>query len=360
MRESKGTASPHSSPRPAIKLTHPDRVYWTDAGVTKQGLADYYAEVWPRMAPFIVNRPLALVRCPDGVGGQCFFQKHAWSGQSKDILTAHDPKDDDEQPIIAIDGLPGLIGLAQGGVLEIHPWGSRLDDLEQPDMIIMDLDPGDGVDWTEIIEAAGEVRERLRNAGLEGFVKTSGGKGLHVVAPLKPAAEWDEVKAFTKALADAMSADSPDRFVATVTKSKRKGKILVDYLRNGRGATAVAPYSTRARPGAAVSMPLDWDELEPGDRPGLFHGQQRPAETCRPGRRSMGGFLEGGRALKRWEEVKARGRVADCCRAVSANARPRMPRAAGPDRRAGPLPSSSALPRKIARGAAPSGISSVT
>ena len=276
VRESKGTTPPAQLPASPIKLTHPDRLYWKDAGVTKQGLADYYSEVWARMGPFIVNRPLALLRCPDGVGSQCFFQKHAWGGQSKDILTANDPKYEDEQPIIAIDSLPGLIGLVQGGVLEIHPWGSRLDDLEKPDMIIMDLDPGDGVEWTQIIEAAGEVRERLRNAGLEGFVKTSGGKGLHVVAPLKPSAEWDEVKAFTKALADAMSADNPERFVATVTKSKRKGKILVDYLRNGRGSTAVAPYSTRARPGAAVSMPLDWAELSPAIGPAYFTVNNAP------------------------------------------------------------------------------------
>lgn len=268
VRESKETA-PAQRASPAIKLTHPDRLYWKEAGVTKQGLADYYSEVWPRIGPFIVDRPLSLLRCPDGASGQCFFQKHAWRGQSKDILAAHDPKDD-AQPIIAIDGLPGLIGLVQGGVLEIHPWGSRLESLEQPDMIIMDLDPGEQVDWADVIDAAGEVRKRLRSAGLESFVKTSGGKGLHVVAPLKPVAEWDEVKAFTKGIADAMSADSPERFVATVTKSKRKGKILVDYLRNGRGATAVAPYSTRARPGAAVSMPLDWSELSPAIGPAYF------------------------------------------------------------------------------------------
>src|SRR5690606_14026384 len=138
-----------------------------------------------------------------------------------------------------------------------------LDDLERPDLINMDLDPGPGVDWPRVIEAALEVRERLRRAGLESFVKTSGGKGLHVGAPLKPSARWDEVKAFAKGIADAMAADSPESFVATVTKSKRKGKILVDYLRNGRGSTAVAPYSTRARPGAAVSMPIGWDELGP-------------------------------------------------------------------------------------------------
>lgn len=221
------------------------------------------------MGPFVVNRPLALVRCPDGVGGQCFFQKHAWRGQSKEILKAFDPQDDDE-PIIAIDGLPGLLGIVQGGALEIHPWGSSLDNIEKPDMIIMDLDPGPGVAWETIIEAAKEVRQRLHDAGLESFVKTSGGKGLHVVAPLVPRAEWAEIKAFTKSIADAMAADSPESYVATVTKSKRKGKILVDYLRNGRGATAVAPYSTRARPGAAVSMPLDWDELSPAIGPSYF------------------------------------------------------------------------------------------
>lgn len=269
VRETTTTAAPAKPTAPAIRLTHPDRLYWRDAGVTKQGLADYYVEVWPRMEPFVTKRPLALLRCPDGVGSQCFFQKHAWKGQSKDILEAYDPEDKDE-PIVAIDSLAGLIGLVQGGVLEIHPWGSKLADIERPDLITMDLDPGDDVPWTEVIAAAGEVRDRFREAGLESFVKTSGGKGLHVVAPLEPSAKWDEVKAFAKGIADAMASDSPERFVATVTKSKRKGKILVDYLRNGRGATAVAAYSTRARPGAAVSMPLEWDELSPAIGPAYF------------------------------------------------------------------------------------------
>jgi len=267
-RETGRKVSTERPAAPAFRLTHPDRLYWKNAGVTKQGLVDYYAEVWPRMGPFIVDRPLALVRCPDGVGGECFFQKHAWRGQSQDILQATDPEDD--EPVIAIDGLPGLIGLVQGGTLEIHPWGARLGDLERPDLINMDLDPGPGVSWEEVIEAAREVRERLQKAGLESFVKTSGGKGLHVVAPLKPKAKWEEVKAFAKGIADSMASDSPTRFVATVTKAKRKGKILIDYLRNGRGATAVAPYSTRARPGAAVSMPLAWEELSPALRADYF------------------------------------------------------------------------------------------
>ena len=237
-------------PRTSVKLTHPDRIYWPDAGVTKEGLAHYYAEVWRHMAPFIVGRPLALVRCPQGISGQCFFQKHAWQGLSRSIQLARDPKDPKEA-LLAINDLDGLIGLVQAAVLEIHPWGAALPNLEQPDMIIMDLDPGEAVSWPEVIAAALEVRERLAAVGLASFVKTSGGKGLHVVAPLQPKAAWPAVKAFAKSIADAMAADSPARFVATITKSKRRGKILVDYLRNGRGATAVAPYSTRAR-GAPV------------------------------------------------------------------------------------------------------------
>ena len=260
------------APRRTVTLTHPDRVYWPDAGVTKEGLADYYAEVWRFMAPYIVGRPLALLRCPSGITGEKFFQKHAWKGLNKHIVLVKDPKekDKDAAPLIAINDLDGLIGLVQSAVLEIHPWGSTIANWEQPDTIIMDLDPGDGVGWEAIIAAAEEVRQRLTDAGLAAFVKTSGGKGLHVVAPLKPKAKWPEVKAFTKAIADSMASDSPDHYVSTITKSKRRGKILIDYLRNQRGMTAVAPYSTRARPGAAVSMPLAWDELSPAIGPDYF------------------------------------------------------------------------------------------
>jgi len=264
----------------SVTLTHPDRVYWPDVGVTKQGLADYYMEVWPRMAPFIVGRPLSLLRCPGGVTDQCFFQKHRWKGMNRSIGVFDDPKDKSDEPLVMINDRDGLIGLVQGGVLEIHPWGSTVAALETPDMIIMDLDPGENVSWEEIISAAFEVKRRLEAAGLAAFVKTSGGKGLHVVSPLKPQAGWDVVKPFTKALADSMAADEPDRYVATVTKAKRKGKILVDYLRNGRGATAVAPYSTRARPGAAVSMPLDWSELGPAIGPAYFTVDNAPARLA--------------------------------------------------------------------------------
>jgi bifunctional non-homologous end joining protein LigD len=247
--------------RSAVKLTHPDRVYWPDAGVTKQGLADYYMDVWRKIAPFVVARPLSMLRCPGGTTESCFFQKHLWKGANKAIRAVADPGDPSREPIVVIDDLDGLIGLVQAGVLEIHPWGSTLADIERPDMIIIDLDPGEGVSWETVVAAAREVRARLGDAGLTAFVKTTGGKGLHVVAPLKPKADWVVVKAFCKSIADAMAADAPDSFVATVSKAKRHGRILVDYLRNGRGATVVAPYSTRARAGAPVSMPLSWQEV---------------------------------------------------------------------------------------------------
>ena len=266
--------------RRTVELTHPDRLYWPDEGVTKEGLADYYAEVWRHIAPFVVGRPLALLRCPNGIAGEKFFQKHAWKGLNPNIVEVADPKDPSGAPMLAIEDLDGLIGLVQSAVLEIHPWGATIADWERPDMIVMDLDPGDGVAWQAVIDAALEVRQRLSDAGFAAFVKTSGGKGLHVVAPLKPAAEWPAVKTFAKGLADAMAADDPKRYVSTIAKAKRRGRILIDYLRNQRGATAVAAYSTRARPGAAVSAPLGWDELGPGIGPAYFTVANMPTRLA--------------------------------------------------------------------------------
>jgi bifunctional non-homologous end joining protein LigD len=275
-----GAAKPKAN-KPLVKLTHPDRVYWPDVGVTKQGLADYVSEVWRRMGPYVAGRPLSLVRCPGGVTEACFFQKHAWQGASKAIRQAPDPGDPQAEPLLVVDDLAGALALVQAGVLEIHPWGSTLADIERPDLLILDLDPGEGVPWSAVIAAAHEARDRFAEAGLTSFVKTSGGKGLHVVASVKPSAAWPEAKAFTKAIADAMSADSPDKYLAVVSKAKRKGKILVDYLRNGRGATAVAPYSTRSRPGAPVSMPLDWSELGEAIGPAYFTVANTPARLAR-------------------------------------------------------------------------------
>jgi bifunctional non-homologous end joining protein LigD len=261
---------PASRPSRSVKLTHPDRVYWPDAGVTKEGLANYYTDVWLHIAPFVTGRPLALLRGPEGIAGETFFQKHAWKGLNENIVLVHDPKESGGEALISISGLDGLIALVQAAVLEIHPWGSTVAAWEQPDMIIIDLDPGPDVTWDQVIAAAREVRERLSGYGLASFVKTTGGKGLHVVAPLRPKAQWPAVKKFAKKLAEAMTADSRERFVSTLPKAERHGRILVDYLRNQRGQTAVAAFSTRARPGAAVSMPLSWEELSPGIGPAYF------------------------------------------------------------------------------------------
>jgi bifunctional non-homologous end joining protein LigD len=268
---------PAATPRRRVALTHPERIYWPDAGVSKEGLADYYAEVWRRIAPHISGRPLALLRCPTGIDGPQFFQKHAWAGARQQITRITDPAAPDEKPLVGITDLDGLISLVQAAVLEIHPWGATTADLDHPDLIVMDLDPGEGVTWDRIKAAALEVRDRLEAAGLSPFLKTSGGSGLHVVAPLTPRASWDATKTWTRALARSMTADSPADYVATIAKAKRKGRILIDYLRNQRGATAVAPYSTRARPGAKVSMPLDWDELKDLDDPGAFTVASAPA-----------------------------------------------------------------------------------
>ncbi len=279
VREAAPPAKTAPEPKRTVRLTHPDRIYWPEAGVTKAGLADHYAEVWPLIAPHLVGRPLALLRCPDGIDGQQFFQKHGWKGMNGRILTPQDPGDPGES-VIAIADLDGLLGLVQSAALEIHPWGSTLAQIETPDRIVMDLDPGEGVDWPQMIAAARDVRERMEQAGLAVFLKTSGGKGLHVVAPLKPQAKWPAVKAWCQSLARAMAADQPDRYVATIAKAKRRGRILVDYLRNQRGATAVAPWSTRARPGAAVSTPITWEELGPEIGPAHFTVLNLPARLA--------------------------------------------------------------------------------
>jgi bifunctional non-homologous end joining protein LigD len=208
------------------------------------------------------------VRCPGGVDAGCFFQKHAWAGAGEHILRSRDPEDGEE--ILTIGSLEGLLSLVQASVLEVHVWGARLADIERPDGLTFDLDPDAGVAWTEVVDAAFEVRDRLKEKGLASLVKTTGGKGLHVYAPLKPHAGWAEAKGFAHAIAKQMAKDSPKKYLAMASKAARRGRIFIDYLRNGRGATAVAAYSTRARAGAAVSTPLAWEELGPDMRPDRF------------------------------------------------------------------------------------------
>jgi bifunctional non-homologous end joining protein LigD len=274
VREASAPATQTTETAPQVRLTNPGRLLWPEQGITKQGLADFYAEIADWVLPHIVGRPLSLVRCPDGVEKQCFFQKHRWAGLGK---AARDvPVSNEKEPALAIDDLTGLLEFVQASVLEIHPWGSQADRPELPDRATIDLDPGDDVPWDQVIDAAREVRSRLSDLGLQSFAKTTGGKGLHVVFPLTPKADWDTVKAFTQSLAERMAADRPDRYTANMAKRERGGRIYVDYLRNGMGATAVAAYSTRARPGAAVSTPLAWDELGPEIRANHFTIENLP------------------------------------------------------------------------------------
>jgi bifunctional non-homologous end joining protein LigD len=254
-----GAAGRDARVRPdAVRLTHPDRVYWVDVGITKQDLADYYRAVWDWMALHIVGRPLALVRCPEGTKGQCFFQKHASAGLDEAALRT--VVDRNGRQVIGIDGLDGALSMVQAGVLEFHVRGSMIDRLDVCDRIVFDLDPGDGVGWPDVVTGARDVRERLAALDLECFVKLSGGKGLHVVVPLD-GADWDRAKAFAQAIATAMAANAPNRYVAKMSKALRKGKIFVDYLRNSLEQTSVAAYSTRARARAPVSVPVGWQEL---------------------------------------------------------------------------------------------------
>jgi bifunctional non-homologous end joining protein LigD len=254
----KATSKPPVRMQTEVKLSNPDKPLWPDT-LTKQGLLDYYATIWPLMQPFVVDRPLSLVRAPNGITGHSFFQKHAMPGMHKAIATK---KDRDGEELLYIRDFDGLAGLVQLGTLEIHVWGATIDKVETPDQIIFDLDPDAGVPLERVREAAATVRERLTELGFESFLKTSGGKGFHVVMSLKPKADWDQVKGFARDLAKALEQAEPKLYTATLSKQARRGRIFIDYLRNGRGATAIAPYSTRARPGAAVAMPVAWDDLE--------------------------------------------------------------------------------------------------
>jgi bifunctional non-homologous end joining protein LigD len=253
-----GAGAKTAAPIGNVRLTHPDRVYWPDAGVTKRDLAEYYVGVWDWMAPHIVGRPLALLRAPEGIGGETFFQKHiAANVKNSPLRHVVDAKEHD---VIVVEKLDDLIALVQSGALEIHVRGSRLEKLDVCDRIVFDLDPGEGVAWKDIVAAAREIRERLEGVKLKSFAKLTGGKGIHVMLPID-GTDWDTAKDFSQAVVMSLVADAPQRYVGKMTKSLRKGKIFIDYFRNSREATSVAAYSTRARPGAAVSAPLSWEQL---------------------------------------------------------------------------------------------------
>ena len=258
----KGSPRKQAAGEPAINLTHPDRVLIEKPRVTKRALAEFYASIAEHLLPGVVGRPLSLVRCPDGAGNECFFQKHPMTGMP-DAIGVGDARSAEgkQQDYVYVNDIEGVIGLVQMNVIEIHPWGSTIADLEHPDRLVFDLDPDTGVEWSRVRDAARLVRERLQAVGLESFLRTTGGKGLHVVVPLNPRPDWDTAKAFTQALARMLEHESPKDFVSVATKNRRKGRIFVDYLRNARGSTAVASYCLRARPGAGVATPLRWEEL---------------------------------------------------------------------------------------------------
>jgi bifunctional non-homologous end joining protein LigD len=252
----------------SLRLTHPDKQLDAESKLTKRQLADYYLAVADNMLPHVVDRPLSIVRCPEGTTKPCFFQKHRTTGLPAGIggIEVRN-KNGSTDTYITIATAEGLAGLAQMGVLELHPWGSRNESLETPDRLIFDLDPDASITWKVLAATAVEVRARLKKLGLESFLKSTGGKGLHVVAPIKPEHPWPVVKEFAHAFANRMADANPGLYLTKMTKSERRGRIFIDYLRNERGATAVAPYSPRARQGAPVAMPVAWSELKSEDHP---------------------------------------------------------------------------------------------
>jgi bifunctional non-homologous end joining protein LigD len=260
-----------------ITLSNPDKVYYPGAGLTKLDIARYYETVAPDMLPYVARRPISLVRCPDGIDGQHFFQRHAMKGMSTAIKQVPIAGGESKKPYLYIDDEEGLFGLVQIGTLEIHDWGVSIVRVNQPDRLVFDLDPDEELPLPILKAAVVEVREFLDDLGLKSFLKSTGGKGFHLVAPIAPKLGWAEVKPFAKAVADALVAARPDRYTANPLKRTREGKIFVDYLRNQRGGSAIVNYSTRAKAGAPVACPLRWDELKGLKSASPYTAQTLPA-----------------------------------------------------------------------------------
>ncbi len=250
-------------PRPEIKITSRERVVFPESGQTKGQLADYYAAIAPLMLPFAAARPISLVRCPQGRAKKCFFQKHdagSFGPQVRQVPIRE--KDGGTEDYLYLEDAAGILACVQMGTIEFHGWGSRTSDVEAPERMVFDLDPDEGLDFGDVNRAACDIRARLADIGLTSFAMLSGGKGVHVVVPLSPGHDWGMHKDFSRRFAEALSMAEPERFTANMSKAKRKGRIFIDYLRNQRGATAVLPYSARARPGATVAVPISWNELD--------------------------------------------------------------------------------------------------
>lgn len=254
-----------------FEFTNLDRVLYPEQGLTKQDLVDYYEYISDRIMPHIRNRPLTIVRCPRGRQAKCFYQKHVTDTVPASIKSIDIIEKTKTEPYIYINDFAGLMGLVQMGVLEMHPWGSNNRNIEKPDRLIFDLDPDPKVVWEEVIDCARVIKEFFDYLDLVTFLKTTGGKGLHIVIPIKPEYEWDEIKEISKTMADIIVSINPKKYLATMSKAKRTGKIFIDYFRNSRGATAIATYSTRARKHAPVSTPLSWQELSSELKPDTFN-----------------------------------------------------------------------------------------
>ncbi|HEY5336815.1 MAG TPA: DNA ligase D [Rhizomicrobium sp.] len=250
-----------------VRISHPEKELWPKSklgpAVTKLDLARYMADAAERMLPHITDRPISVVRAPDGIDGQHFFQRHEMKGTAAPMLAIK--VKGEAQPYLGVDSVKALVALAQQAATEIHPWGCKAGDPETPERIILDLDPAPDVPFARVVEGAKELKKRLEKLGLTPFVKTTGGKGLHVVIAIKGTpktpARWEDAKAFAKALATRLEKDMPDRYTTTIAKKARNGKIFVDYLRNDKTSTGVAPWSPRAREGATVAVPLEWKDV---------------------------------------------------------------------------------------------------
>lgn len=246
----------------AKEISSPDKILFKKEKITKQQVLDYYRTVSKVMLPYMGGRPLSLVRCPNGSESQCFFQKHI-SGKVPDAFNTFPIKEEKGAGIyVSINNRRGLEELVQLNAFELHAWNSQWETYMRPDQIVMDLDPGTGVPWKEVVSAAFELKEMLEDLGLESFVKLTGGKGLHLHIPVAPLYDWDQIKSFSEALALELVSRNPKKYVANMSKKIRHKKIFVDYLRNGYGATAVVPYSLRAKPLSAVALPVEWSELK--------------------------------------------------------------------------------------------------
>jgi bifunctional non-homologous end joining protein LigD len=275
-----------------VKLTNATKVLYPEAGITKRELALYYETIDEFILPHLKNRPLTLVRCPNGWDQECFYQKHAESNVSQVIDRIEVPEGEGSGLYMMANSVSAIVALLQMGALELHTWGSRAPKLESPDRIVFDFDPDEDLSWRFLVEGVMLFRTLLNEIGLQGFLKTTGGKGLHVVIPIKPTLPWDTVKGFTKTVAELLMQTFPDRFTAKMSKASRGGKIFIDYLRNGQGATAIAPYSLRAKANAPVSMPIGWDELDDEIRFDHFNVRNVPSRLKRLKRQPWAEFGE--------------------------------------------------------------------